>query len=146
MKKAFLFFMVVCTVSLAAVGVWWKFFRADIQFGQKLVDNNCGVCHDMSSDKKNKKGPFLWGIVDRQAGTAPGYRYSTSFLEQAESAPFKWTEANLERFMREPSEFLPDILMTIPRSNHMISFEGIPSAANRRDLIAYLKTLQDSQE
>ena len=42
-----------------------------------------------------------------------------------------WTEDNLDRYLENPREFL---------TGGRMAFAGVPSAEDRADLIAYLKT------
>ncbi|MBF0182859.1 MAG: c-type cytochrome [Magnetococcales bacterium] len=124
-----------------AVGVWKRMWP-DVEMGRRLAENNCGVCHDLNDAHRNRKGPFLWAVVDRPAGAIADFTYSAAFLASVKAKPFVWDEANLERFITDPSSFIPMTRMAQRDAGHPLAFEGIDSAANRRDVIAYLKTLK----
>jgi cytochrome c len=96
--------------TAAAVGV----------FGQ------CEVCH--SVDGINGTGPTLKGVVGRQSGTVPGFRYSRAM----KSAGITWDDKSLDRYLADPQEFVP---------GNVMPFSGIADSAQRAALIAYLKTI-----
>ncbi|HIJ83223.1 MAG TPA: c-type cytochrome [Magnetococcales bacterium] len=126
---------------LAMVAGLWIRMRADTQIGERLAKNNCDVCHDMTRSKKTEKGPYLWGIVGRPAGSVD-YPYSGPFLNRIQETPLVWTEENLERFITNPTLFIPQVQMAQHTVEHPLAFEGMDSSANRRDLVAWLKTLR----
>jgi cytochrome c len=96
--------------------------------GARLFAQQCAACHSVEP-KRHLTGPSLDGVWHRKAGTAPGFvRYSDA-LQRAEIA---WTEHALDRWLRDPAGLVPGNQMT---------FAGIPDAAARRDLIAYLKAV-----
>jgi len=47
----------------------------DAAAGEKVF-NKCKACHQVGESAKNAVGPVLNGVVDRQAGTYPGFSYS----------------------------------------------------------------------
>ena len=130
----------VVGLALLVAGVGMRVWP-DVSMGKRLAENNCGVCHDLTVAKNNAKGPFLWGVVDRPAG-AVDFPFSAAFLDVAHNKPFFWNEANLKKFITDPSIFIPSTRMAQRDKNHPLAFEGIESAANRRDVIAYLSTLK----
>ena len=139
--RAFLIVVIVIAFSLLAVGGWMR-MQPDVEMGARLVENNCGVCHDLGREAKNEKGPYLWGILNRPAGSAVGYDYSSAFMEMSQSKSIIWNEENLERFITDPNQFIPQTRMAQHDAKHPLAFDGIQSSANRRDVIAYLKTLR----
>ena len=40
------------------------------------VFKKCAACHSIAEGGKNKIGPALWGVLGRQAGSLPDYKYS----------------------------------------------------------------------
>ena len=44
--------------------------------GKRIAESQCVVCHNLTPAKKNKVGPYLFGVVGRVAGTAEEYIYS----------------------------------------------------------------------
>ncbi|HKD20908.1 MAG TPA: cytochrome c family protein [Rhizomicrobium sp.] len=104
--------------------------KADTAAGQKVADR-CQQCHDLTKGGPNKIGPNLWGVVDRARASHPGFDYSSAM--QAKHDP--WTYDNLFTYLKLPAAMVPGTKMT---------FAGIPSAQDRINLIAYLRTLADS--
>ena len=115
--------------------------RPDVETGRRLAENNCGICHDLTATQHNRKGPFLWGVLNRPAGVVD-FAYSAAFLAVAREKPFVWDTDHLGRFIADPAGFIPMTRMAQRDAGHPLAFEGIESAANRRDLIAYLGTLK----
>ena len=87
----------------------------------------CAPCH--AKDKTNGAGPGLLGVVGRQAGSLPGFRYSRAM----KNSNMVWDEKSLDAFITAPQKALPGTTMP---------FAGIPRDQERNDLIAYLETLK----
>ena len=85
----------------------------------------CAPCH--ASDH-NSVGPALGGVIGRQAGSAPGFRYSRAM----KNAGFAWSAEKLDAYIADPQGLVPGNLMP---------FSGIADVAQRADLVAYIKTL-----
>ncbi|MBF0611371.1 MAG: cytochrome c family protein [Magnetococcales bacterium] len=102
----------------------------DVAKGEQAA-KKCATCHDMTNAKKNKVGPYLWGIMGQPAGKVEGYKYSSAHMEKAGS--IKWDEATMNKYLESPKDFIP--------GNKMV-FQGIKDAAERDDLISYMKTLK----
>lgn len=136
----FIWTTLIFALALVISATWMRFWpHADI--GKRLAENNCGVCHDLTSEKKHEKGPFLWGVYNRPAGSV-GFNYSDGFVKLVNLKPFAWDEAHLEKFISDPKDFIPLTKMAQRDSRHPLAFEGMESKENRRDVIAYLKTLK----
>ncbi|MBF0341009.1 MAG: c-type cytochrome [Magnetococcales bacterium] len=131
--------MVVLLVLLAGIG--FKRFQGDVQVGKLLAENNCGVCHDMTPNRKHGKGPYLWEVYNRPAGVVD-FSFSPAFRKLAEETPFLWDDDHLERWLINPVAFIPNTKMAQHSKDHPVSFDGIQSSGNRKDLIAYLKSLR----
>jgi cytochrome c len=90
----------------------------------KAVFNKCRACH---SFEKNMVGPSLAGIVGRKAGTAEGFNYSDAMKNSGKT----WDEASLDAYITDPKAAVP--------GNKMV-FPGVKDEADRKNLIAFLKT------
>jgi cytochrome c len=86
----------------------------------------CRACHSLKAGEPNKIGPNLHGIMGARAASRPGFRYS----EPMKASGIVWTDAALDAWLTKP--------MTMVKGTKM-SFAGMPSAAGRKDLIAYIK-------
>ena len=82
-------------------------------------------CEDCHSIEKNDVGPMHKGVVGRVAGTVAGYNYSPALR----SAKIVWTEANLDKWLAGPQDFIPGTKM----------FYQVKDPQDRADLIAFLK-------
>jgi cytochrome c len=89
----------------------------------------CRACHTVAPGGAHGTGPNLAGIMGARAGSKPGYAYSPAM----KGAAFTWTAAEMDAFLAKPNARLP---------GNKMAFAGMPSAAARRDLIAYLATLK----
>lgn len=105
--------------------------RADAAAGERVFDRRCATCHDAEKSGAHSKGPHLWNVVGRRAGSAPGFPYSDSMR----SSGHTWTLATLDYF-------LTDTERAVPR--RAMDFTGIPDPAARAELIAYLRTRSDA--
>ena len=65
---------------------------ADAEAGAKVFKTQCAVCHSPVAGK-NMVGPSLFGVVGREAGSAPGFKYSAA----NKGSGVTWDEANLEK-------------------------------------------------
>ena len=93
----------------------------------KLIFLRCAACHSVSATAPRKVGPHLQGILGRAAGSVPGFTYSPAMRQQAR---LRWDEATLDRWLRRPAAVVPGTSMV---------FAGLPNAADRQAVIAYLK-------
>lgn len=96
----------------------------DAAKGEKIF-GQCRACHSIAAGQ-NRVGPTLYGVVDRRAGTVPGYNYSKANKESGAI----WTEDTLYRYLEDPRAFIPGTKMTFP---------GLKQAQDRADVIAYLR-------
>ncbi len=101
----------------------------DIEAG-KAVFKKCQVCHTVE-EGKNRVGPSLYGVIGRTAGTAEGYRFSSAMTAHGEEGN-AWTEAALDEYLQAPRKVVPKTRMAFP---------GLKDAADRANVIAYLKSV-----
>jgi cytochrome c len=87
----------------------------------------CRSCHTLNQGGEDMTGPNLWGIFGRKAGSEPGFAYSDGI----KAAGWTWDADRIDKWITNPRAVLADTKMT---------FIGIPSATDRRDVIAFLKT------
>lgn len=91
----------------------------------KTVFSRCAACHAAGS--QNKIGPGLAGVVGRPAGSVAGFRYSKAMA----GSGLTWTEEQLDTYLAGPAKAVPGTTMAV----------ALPSAQDRGDIIAFLKTL-----
>ena len=98
---------------------------ADLENGRRVFAR-CRSCHTLTEGGPNMTGPNLWGLFGSTVGTHEKYRYSKAL----EEADFVWDAQKLDDWLLRPRDFLP---------GNKMSFVGIASEQDRRDVIAYLK-------
>lgn len=104
--------------------------KADVTAG-KVVAVKCEQCHDISKGGPNKIGPELWNVIGRPRATEPGFSFSSAM--NGDHAP--WTYESLFKYLKSPQSMVPGTKM---------SFAGLHSATDRVNLLAYLRTAEDS--
>jgi len=86
----------------------------------------CAACHSLEANK-SMTGPSLSGVWNRKAGDLPSFsRYS----EAMKRSDVIWNDDTLDRYLKNPAQFMP--------GNHM-TFPGIPDDKARADIVAFLK-------
>jgi len=98
---------------------------ASADAGEKLW-RPCSACHKLEAGA-NATGPYLYGVVGRDKGSAEGFNYSTVLAEM----PGEWLPENLNGFIENPSAYAPGTKMV---------YRGLAKPEDRANLIAYLAT------
>ncbi|MBE7219614.1 MAG: c-type cytochrome, partial [Caulobacteraceae bacterium] len=101
--------------------------KADAKKGENTA-KVCGACHNFTEGGGTKVGPDLYGVVDREKASVPGFDYSSAL----KSKGGKWTFADLNEWLTSPQKYAPGTKMSYP---------GEEDAQKRADIIAYLRTL-----
>jgi glucose/arabinose dehydrogenase len=101
----------------------------DPDHGKVLFQQTCALCHATSAAAPPTagQGPLLAGVVGRPAGSLSVFGYTKALTDSR----LVWNEDSLDRFLANPQALVPGTAMGIV----------VASASDRRDLIAYLKTL-----
>jgi cytochrome c len=87
----------------------------------------CRSCHALESGKHGT-GPALYGVVDRPVQFYDDFAYSGALAEVVDV----WTPEHLNGFLENPGSYAPGTKMT---------YNGMRSAEDRANLIAYLATI-----
>jgi cytochrome c len=93
--------------------------------GEKIYDR-CMACHSLDRDRT---GPRHEGVVGRRVASVRDFNYSAA-MKKAGAAGMVWDEATLDKFLENPTKFIPGTRMT---------YAGVKNAQERADLIAFLK-------
>ena len=113
------------SAALFAFAAWFTLHAAgNPDRGEALFTKMCTGCHDLDHEKS---GPRLRNVFGRRAGTVPNFPYS----EGLKSAAVVWDEANLDKWLSDPSTVVHDNDMAFRLEN----------AGQREDIIAYLKKM-----
>jgi len=121
---------VAIVLLLLALVVFPKISRAaeEADQGKQLFEKRCTGCHSLD---RNKEGPNLTGVYGRQAGTAPGFNYSTAL----KSAHFVWDDQQLNKWLTDTQALVEDNNMDF----------HVPKAEERAEIIRYLKLISSPQ-
>lgn len=98
----------------------------DVEKGRQAFEM-CLACHEAGGP-----GPVLNGIFESKMGSVEGFEYSETFAKANAEAKV-WTEEALDQFLAAPQTYLPD---------NKMAFGAVTDDKERKDLIAFLKTLR----
>ncbi len=101
---------------------------ADPENGRRLF-MACAICHEATAGQRHRVGPNLWGIYDKPAAGHSDFAYSKALRD----SNIIWDEQSLDAYIENPRSFVP---------RGRMSYAGEADAANRRDIIAYLRQQQ----
>ena len=89
------------------------------------VFKKCAACHSIAEGGKNKIGPALWGVLGRQAGSLPDYKYSKAMAAYGK----KWSFEEMNGFLIKPKDWIKGTKM---------SYAGLKSEKERAAVILYM--------
>ncbi len=92
--------------------------------GEQLYLDKCTSCHAVD---ENRLGPKHRGVFGRAIGGLTDFDYSKAM----KNVTGRWTDVTLDQWLENPEKMLPGNRMTYV----------MPSAQDRADMIAYLKTI-----
>ena len=115
--------------------VWWSVLAShasaqDVANGADVF-KKCRVCHEVGPEAKNKIGPALRGLFGRKAGIADDFNYSEA-MREAGTKGLVWSEEAVDKYLDNPRGFIP---------GNKMAFAGVKDEADRKDVIAYLKSV-----
>ena len=93
-----------------------------------LLKYACIACHTFNDGGKAGVGPNLYGVVGGPKAHMQGFDYSPGMKNKHGT----WTYEELDEWLSKPSAFVPGTKMALA---------GVPLAADRADLIAYLRSI-----
>ena len=105
--------------------------KADVKAGEADFNKRCSTCHTTVKGGPNKTGPDLWNIVGRARASHEGFSYSSAMAAKGGN----WDYESINEFIFRPQGFVKGTKM---------AFAGLPSAKERADIIAFLRTQNDS--
>jgi cytochrome c len=121
----------IVTAMLAAGGALAT--DPDAERGAALFED-CAACHMIGKGAANAVGPHLNGLFGRPAATVEGFAYSDD-LQRAGTDGLVWSAETLDVYIRSPQTLVTGAAM---------DYAGMESAADRADLIAYLRLFSAS--
>jgi len=106
------------------------FASASASDGAKIF-SKCKACHSIAKGGGNKIGPALWGVLGRNAGSLPDYKYSKAMIAYGKS----WSFEEMNGFLKKPKEWVKGTKM---------SYAGLKSEKDRAAIILYMNQNTDS--
>ena len=106
------------------------FASTSVAEGEKVF-KKCAACHSIAKGGSNKIGPALWGVMGRQAGSVPEYKYSKALAEHGKS----WSFEEMNGFLIKPKEWIKGTKM---------SFAGLKNEKDRAAVILYMNKNTDN--
>ena len=100
---------------------------ADAALGEKVF-GKCKSCHKIDGSKGT--GPDLTGVLGRNHGALPDFKYSDAMLALTAET---WTAEAIYAFLKNPKAAMPGTKM---------GFAGLAKPEDRANVIAYLATLK----
>jgi len=101
--------------------------------GAKLFDRQCKACHQIGEGAVHRVGPTLSNIFGRRAGAAAGFTYSKPMTRMGNDG-LTWTLQTLDAYIENPKALV---------SGTRMNYRGMPDAAARADLMAFLRDYSD---
>lgn len=108
----------------------------------EVIFKKCMTCHRIGEGAKNATGPVLNGVIGRQAGTVPDFKYSTLNHNAGENG-LVWNEERIFAYLPDPTAFLKKFLTDagkpdLATGTAKMAFK-LPKEQERLDVIAYIK-------
>lgn len=138
--------MKITVLSLALIGLFSApaLAAGDAAAGEQAF-KQCQTCHVVQAadgtflaGKAGKTGPNLFGVIGRQAGTYPDYKYGDSLVAAGEKG-LLWDEATFTAYTQDPTAFLKEYLED-PKARGKMSFK-VKKPEDSANLWAYFMTL-----
>ena len=108
-----------------------KLAAVDLEKARMSFMRKCSSCHDHERDGGHGKGPHLWNLFGRQAGTIPGFEFSVAMKASGQV----WSYATLNYYLTNTERAVPGRAM---------NFRGMRREKDRVRMIAFLRTLNDN--
>lgn len=128
-------FPIVTGLALALLAVGQAGLRSPAEAQNadagRVLFAKCLACHSAAAGKGHRTGPNLFGVAGRAAGSAEGFVYSDA-MKAAGEGGLVWSDEKLEAYLGDPTGLVPESKMAWT----------VKEAGERRDLVAYIKTLK----
>ncbi|MFN3884019.1 MAG: c-type cytochrome [Rhodocyclaceae bacterium] len=108
-----------------------RLMQADVAAGARFFERKCSQCHDGEKTGAHAKGPLLWNVFGRRAGTIAGFAFSPAM----QAAGVVWDFATLDYYLADTERAVPGRAM---------DFAGIADPALRAAVVLHLSRLADS--
>jgi cytochrome c len=107
-----------------------KVAASNVEAG-KDVFKKCAACHTVNKGGDNRVGPNLWATIGRKVGAHPGFAYSDAVKAKGGD----WTYQTFAQYIWDPRGAIP---------GNKMAFAGVQDNQDMVDLMAYMRTLDDT--
>ncbi|MCP5268818.1 MAG: c-type cytochrome [Zoogloeaceae bacterium] len=104
--------------------------KADLDAGARFFERKCSQCHDGEKSGGHFKGPHLWNVFGRKAGTSPGFDYSPAMKASGHT----WNYATLDYYLADTEQAVP---------GRSMNFTRIDDPELRASVVMYLRRFND---
>lgn len=87
----------------------------------------CAGCHAAEYGQPSMIGPNLAGVYGREAGTLPGFQYSSAM----QGAQIVWDDDSIDAYIKSPQGLVPGTSM---------AFSGLKDAKQRAAIVKWLRS------
>lgn len=105
--------------------------KATPEQGEIIFMRKCSSCHDHEKTGGHGKGPHLWNVMGRQAGSISGFDFSDAMSNSGHN----WTLATLNYYLTNTEKAVPGRIM---------DFRGIRRDKVRAKLLRFLRQYNDN--
>jgi cytochrome c len=100
----------------------------DFKRGADVHEAQCAECHSLK-EGKNKKGPSLFGVIGRKAGTLADVAYT----DEMKASGVTWSAEKLREYLAGPKAMIPGTKM---------KYKSKMTPQETEDLLAFLATVK----
>jgi cytochrome c len=121
--------LLIASLAVVSMSSHYAVAAGDAKKGADVFAEECGDCHSVTPGK-SKKGPPLFGVVGRKAGTIADF---SGYSEGMKQSGITWTADKIEVYITQPRKVVPGGRM---------KYDGLDDATARANVIAYLSSLK----
>jgi cytochrome c len=120
----------ICAAVVAVAGALFllvdqRVQAQSVQRGQTVYAAQCMACHSLDD---NRTGPRHRDVLNRRAGSVPGFDYSPALR----NSHLVWTPEHLLAWLKDPEALIPGQAMDFQ----------LEQARDREDVVAYLASVK----
>ena len=134
----------ITALTILAASAGAALAEGDAEAGKKIF-NQCQTCHVVAAPdgtilagKNAKTGPNLYGVVGRQAGTYPDFKYGESMVE-AGTKGLVWDQVKMVEYVANPTKFLKTTLDN-PKAKGNMAF-NLKKPKDAENVVAFIASL-----
>jgi len=103
---------------------------SNVADGELLFMRKCSSCHDEFKSTTHGKGPNLWNVFGRKAGSSKGFEYSDAMRQSGHT----WNYETINYYLTNTEQAVPGRIM---------NFKGVRRDSDRAKLLLFLRSMND---